>query len=406
MAYIPIDPKAEFDTNMEALKTTDAAHADVFNEPFKQLLENDYRLNLDKEPLIPESAEDTYLNGKKKFVNLFESVRGALLTGFTSVTAAAVTASDTVLGALEKLQAQVEEKVSKSSIANNLTTTKAGSVADARTVKTLQETKAPMANPAFTGIPTVPTAAKGTNNTQAASTAFVQTALSDKADLNAPAFTGYPTAPTPPGGTNSDVIATTAFVKSQISTKANLASPAFTGAPTAPTATSTSNNTQIATTAFVKTAVSEAISKCRMEAKPASDAAVGSDSKLYVPFQTQNYQENNAFTAVYHETYGWCWKSNRAMKAMVTVTLQRLASGTPKSGNKSVQAFSLYESGTTSKSHGTFNRAMIHTSLDNLCWTFFASIPANTYFIVYYFAASGAGELIGEAGSRLTIIEL
>jgi hypothetical protein len=37
--------------------------------------------------------------------------------------------------------------------------------------------KAPLASPAFTGTPTVPTAADGTNTNQAASTAFVQTAL-------------------------------------------------------------------------------------------------------------------------------------------------------------------------------------------------------------------------------------
>lgn len=34
-------------------------------------------------------------------------------------------------------------------------------------------TRAPLANPAFTGVPTVPTAAAGTNTTQAASTAYV-----------------------------------------------------------------------------------------------------------------------------------------------------------------------------------------------------------------------------------------
>lgn len=40
--------------------------------------------------------------------------------------------------------------------------------------------KAPLASPEFSGIPLVPTAAAGTNTTQAASTAFVQTGLSGK----------------------------------------------------------------------------------------------------------------------------------------------------------------------------------------------------------------------------------
>lgn len=39
--------------------------------------------------------------------------------------------------------------------------------------------KAPLASPAFTGIPTTPTAAAGTNNTQVASTAFVTTAVTN-----------------------------------------------------------------------------------------------------------------------------------------------------------------------------------------------------------------------------------
>ncbi|WP_019005735.1 pyocin knob domain-containing protein [Cohnella laeviribosi] len=40
-------------------------------------------------------------------------------------------------------------------------------------------TRAPLASPAFTGTPTAPTAAAGTNNTQIATTAFVQNAIND-----------------------------------------------------------------------------------------------------------------------------------------------------------------------------------------------------------------------------------
>lgn len=58
-----------------------------------------------------------------------------------------------------------------------------------------------------------------------------------------PAFTGVPTAPTAPAGTANTQIATTAFVTS---------SPQFLGIPTAPTASIATSNTQIATTAFVK----------------------------------------------------------------------------------------------------------------------------------------------------------
>jgi hypothetical protein len=80
-------------------------------------------------------------------------------------------------------------------------------------------------------------------------TSAIQTQLNDKAALASPAFTGTPTAPTAAGGTNTTQIATTAFVATNY---APLASPALTGTPTAPTATTGTNTTQIATTAFVQ----------------------------------------------------------------------------------------------------------------------------------------------------------
>ena len=113
--------------------------------------------------------------------------------------------------------------------------------------------KAPLANPAFTGTPTAPTAAAATNTTQLATTAFV-VAHDDpaKANLASPTFTGTPTAPTAIPATNTTQIATTAFVHAHDDpAKANLASPAFTGTPTAPTAAAGTNTTQVATTAFV-----------------------------------------------------------------------------------------------------------------------------------------------------------
>ncbi len=177
---------------------------------------------------------------------------------------------------------------------------------------------APLASPAFTGIPTAPTAALGTNTTQVASTAFVlanantsdsyatqaqvnagvvsnlaiapstfaaSSQLAALAPLASPAFTGIPTAPTAALGTNTTQVASTAFVlanantsdsyatqaqvnagvvsnlaiapstfaaSTQLAAKAPLVSPALTGTPTAPTAALGDNTTQLATTAFVK----------------------------------------------------------------------------------------------------------------------------------------------------------
>lgn len=95
-------------------------------------------------------------------------------------------------------------------------------------------------SPAFTGVPTAPTADATDNTTQLATTAFVQ---AQKANI---VLTGVPVAPTASASTSTTQIATTAFVQSQ---KVNTE---LTGVPTAPTAANATNTTQIATTAFVQ----------------------------------------------------------------------------------------------------------------------------------------------------------
>jgi hypothetical protein len=100
-----------------------------------------------------------------------------------------------------------------------------------------------LASPAFSGIPAAPTAAKATNTTQLATTAFV------RSQLDAPTFTGVISAPTPANADNSNTVATTSFVKAL--GYAPIASPTFTGLPAAPTASLGNNTTQLATTAFV-----------------------------------------------------------------------------------------------------------------------------------------------------------
>ena len=58
--------------------------------------------------------------------------------------------------------------------------------------------------------------ASSTSNTQVATTAFVQSVVSAKANIASPAFTGIPTAPTAANGTNTTQIATTQFVANAI----------------------------------------------------------------------------------------------------------------------------------------------------------------------------------------------
>lgn len=137
-----------------------------------------------------------------------------------------------------------------------------------------------LAGPAFTGVPTAPTAAVDTNTTQIATTAYV--IGQGYAKLASPTFTGTPLAPTAAANTNTTQIATTAFVLGQANStagtiamngsqaagtsnlyaradhvhpsdtaKANLASPTFTGTPLSTTAAVDTNTTQIATTAYV-----------------------------------------------------------------------------------------------------------------------------------------------------------
>ena len=100
----------------------------------------------------------------------------------------------------------------------------------------------------------------------------LESILSSYAKLNSPAFSGVPTVPTADAGTNTTQIASTAFVtaalsgidlskyalKSDLDTKANINSPALTGSPTSTTPASSDNSTRIATTAFVKTLVGAA----------------------------------------------------------------------------------------------------------------------------------------------------
>ena len=112
--------------------------------------------------------------------------------------------------------------------------------------------KAPLASPAFTGTPTVPTASQGTNSTQIANTAFVKAAIT--ALINGAPGT-LDTLKEIAAAINNDPNFSTT-INNALALKAPLASPALTGVPTAPTAAQGTNNTQIATTAYVRAAIS------------------------------------------------------------------------------------------------------------------------------------------------------
>ena len=128
--------------------------------------------------------------------------------------------------------------------------------------------KASLASPAFSGTPTAPTAASGTNNTQIATTEFVQgeiyglgsslsglnASIAAKPDLeqsNDPQMDGTASVGTATTASRSD------HVHPTDTSRAPINSPAFTGSPTADTPLATDSSTRIATTAFVQGKVSD-----------------------------------------------------------------------------------------------------------------------------------------------------
>ena len=134
---------------------------------------------------------------------------------------------------------------------------------------------APTNSPAFTGTPTAPTAAQGTNTTQLATTEFVNAEIAAdtavKAPIASPTFTGVPSGPTAAQGTDTTQLATTEFVNAEIAAdvpglitgKADIASPTFTGTPTAPTVNYNASNPsvtlQLATHEYLEQAIPQKI---------------------------------------------------------------------------------------------------------------------------------------------------
>jgi hypothetical protein len=109
----------------------------------------------------------------------------------------------------------------------------------------------PQDSPHFTGVPTSPTAAPGTNTTQIANTAFVAAAIAALINSSPAALDTLAELATALG---NDANFTTTITNA-LAAKAALASPALTGTPTAPTAAGGTNTTQLATTAFVTAAI-------------------------------------------------------------------------------------------------------------------------------------------------------
>ncbi len=122
-----------------------------------------------KEPSITGSTVSTFWSGLKTFRDLATDVRAIALTGLSVATNSAIVATDTILVALGKLQAQITGHTGSTSNPHSVTATQVG------LGNVTNESKATMfTNAALTGTPTAPTPATGDNDTSIATTAFVK----------------------------------------------------------------------------------------------------------------------------------------------------------------------------------------------------------------------------------------
>ena len=140
----------------------------------------------------------------------------------------------------------------------------------------------------------------------------LESILSSYAKLNSPAFSGVPTVPTADAGTNTTQIASTAFVtaalsgidlskyalKSDLDTKANINSPALTGTPTSTTPASSDNSTRIATTAFVKALVGAANNGGIVSANLAQNGYVKFANGFILQWGYRSYSADQGFTTI------------------------------------------------------------------------------------------------------------
>ena len=130
-----------------------------------------------------------------------------------------------------------------------------------------------------------------------------------RAPVANPTFTGDPKSVTPATSDNDTLIATTAYVKAQ--GYAPLADPTFTGDPKAPTPAAADNDTSIATTAFVQAAIAAAISGVGSGGSPPVP-----QGRLTLEADTPHMNGNvsSAASVIYtpyvrqpHSDLGWHW---------------------------------------------------------------------------------------------------
>ena len=382
MGNIIVDQSANINLTMEEITTNTAAHADSLTPKFKQLLEND--------SAIVKSLLNYILTSEKGSAN------GVATLGADGKLLQSQRPPDIVIPAASISQSGIVQ------LSSSLTDSSENKAATPKAIYDLKKhaddqlaLKAPMNSPTLTGVPTVPTAAAGTNNTQVASTAFVQEAIAPKAPLASPVLTGIPIAPTPITATDSTQIATTAFVKTNLKSKADIASPALTGTPTAPTASTGSKSTQIATTAFVQSALDN---YNRAGCKAAMSSAQ-SGGNIYFQCGSLSQNVGSYFEVESIDIWGYALKAKKDMYFIAHVNFVYSASS---AGRKRCGILKIYTSTAYLDLGESYNYSIGGTA--STACTVYGQIAAGQHIVAY--TQGSSSDTVGTEGTFLFVNEL
>lgn len=193
-------------------------------------------------------------------------------------------------------------------------------------IQTQLNAKAPLASPALTGVPTVPTAAADTNTTQAASTAFIV----GQAGSSAPTMNGVAAAGASLRYARQDHVHPSDTSRGALAGNNTwTGSNAFNNSPTMPTPGTADNSTKGANTAFVANRIAQDV--------PWADTSTGGKVRYATVAESQDF--GNSYTALTPYTLdqayrggnqgaGWQRSAGGKLEVWVTVTLGDIADGT------------------------------------------------------------------------------
>lgn len=178
---------------------------------------------------------------------------------------------------------------------------------------------APINSPAFTGIPTAPTAALGTDTTQLATMGAVQNAINALMN-SAP---GVLDTLSELASALDDDPNFAATMTAALALKAPLVSPVFTGNPSAPTQSVGDGSTKLATTAYADAAAADVV---------AANAIPGSNVLINQDFAVDQRNEGTALAFTTSVAFGpdrWAVVADAA----TTATVQRKVDASPTLGD-------------------------------------------------------------------------